>query len=191
MPFLLFAVFGLQSQRRERDCRWEQEKQRTCETWKATQISDRQSHQRLISSAKTKTRWTWNSGKMLNTMLKTRCDKIFVISFKVIWNHQARLTSRSKIFFLFGQAKTPPEFIEKAKMIVCNHHELQRSKASLESEIAKLEQTQGQMVAKKERELIDNAMRVSGLSLIEAKAVARRKVDSVVNGHKPSTKEQV
>ncbi len=76
-------------------------------------------------------------------------------------------------------------------MIVCNHHELQRSKASLESEIAKLEQTQGQMVAKKERELIDNAMRVSGLSLIEAKAVARRKVDSVVNGHKPSTKEQV
>jgi hypothetical protein len=76
-------------------------------------------------------------------------------------------------------------------MIVCNHHELQRSKASLESEIAKLEQTQGQMVAKKERELIDNAMRVSGLSLIEAKAMARRKVDSVVNGHKPSTKEQV
>ena len=91
----------------------------------------------------------------------------------------------------FAQAKTPPEFIEKAKMIVCNHHELQRSKAGLESEIAKLEQTQGQMMAKKERELIDNAIRASGLSHIEAKAMARRKIDSLVNGHKPSTKEQV
>ena len=75
---------------------------------------------------------------------------------------------------------------------MCNHHELQRSKASLESEIAKLEQTQGQMMAKKERELIDNAIRVSGLSHIEAKAMARRKIDSLVNGQKPSTtKEQV
>ncbi len=77
-------------------------------------------------------------------------------------------------------------------MIVCNHHELQRNKASLESEIAKLEQTQGQMIAKKERELIDNAIRASGLSHIEAKTMARRKIDSVVNGHKQSsTKEQV
>jgi hypothetical protein len=87
------------------------------------------------------------------------------------------------------QAKTPPEFIEKAKLIVCNHHELQRTKASLESEIAKLEQGQGQIIAKKERELIDNVIKTSGLSHSEAKALTRRKIDSLLNGKKPASKE--
>jgi H3 lysine-79-specific histone-lysine N-methyltransferase len=85
------------------------------------------------------------------------------------------------------QAKTPPEFIEKAKMIVCNHHELQRNKASLESEVAKLEQAQNQMLIKKERELMENAIRSSGLSQIEARTLAKRKIDSVLNNNSIKT----
>ena len=88
------------------------------------------------------------------------------------------------------QAKTPPEFIEKAKMIVCNHHELQRNKAGLEAEIAKLEAAQSQIVAKKERELIEYGMR-DGLSQAEARALAKRKIDTILsnitNNNKPGT----
>ena len=78
------------------------------------------------------------------------------------------------------QAKTPPEFIEKAKMIVCNHHELQRNKAGLETEISKLSQAQSQIVAKKEKELIDYGVR-DGLTQAEARAQAKRKIDSILN----------
>ena len=47
------------------------------------------------------------------------------------------------------QAKTPPEFIEKAKGIVCQHHDLQRNKTSLESEIRQLEIEQEKIIAAK------------------------------------------
>jgi hypothetical protein len=78
--------------------------------------------------------------------------------------------------FCFIQAKTPPEFIEKAKMIVGNHHELQRNKASLEAEIAKLEHAQSQVVAKKEKELIELGMR-EGLTHSEARAQVSRSLN--------------
>merc|ERR1719411_354880 len=61
------------------------------------------------------------------------------------------------------QAKSPPEFIEKAKSIVCNHHELQRGKASLENEIRQLEAEQEKVIAAKEKELLEKIMK-SGVS---------------------------
>jgi hypothetical protein len=75
-------------------------------------------------------------------------------------------------------------------MIVCNHHELQRNKAGLESEIAKLEAAQSQIVAKKERELIEYGMR-DGLTQAEARALAKRKIDTILanitNNNKPGS----
>ncbi len=57
------------------------------------------------------------------------------------------------------QAKTPPEFIEKAKGIVSSHHELQRSKASLEREIRQLEEERAALLASKENELVERMVR--------------------------------
>jgi len=53
------------------------------------------------------------------------------------------------------QAKTPPEFIEKAKGIVSSHHELQKNKLSLEREIRQLEAERDTLIASKEQELVE------------------------------------
>jgi hypothetical protein len=57
------------------------------------------------------------------------------------------------------QAKTPPEFIEKAKGIVSSHHALQRNKSSLESDIRELEESRDMLLATKENDLTERLMR--------------------------------
>ena len=81
------------------------------------------------------------------------------------------------------QAKSPPEFIEKAKSIVCNHHELQRGKASLENEIRQLEAEQEKVIAAKEKELLEKIMK-SGVSYGDAKAIIQKQIDGALNGFK-------
>ena len=57
------------------------------------------------------------------------------------------------------QAKTPPEFIEKAKGIVCQHHELQRNKVSVENEVRQLEMEQEKIIQTKEKEMLEHLLK--------------------------------
>ena len=81
------------------------------------------------------------------------------------------------------QAKSPPEFIEKAKSIVCNHHELQRGKSNLENEIRQLEEEQEKVIAAKEKELLDKIMK-SGVTYGDAKAIIQKQIEGALNGFK-------
>ena len=55
------------------------------------------------------------------------------------------MISRKIIFF--------QEFIEKAKGIVSNHHDLQRNKATIETEVRQLELEQEKIIQTKEKEI--------------------------------------
>ena len=57
------------------------------------------------------------------------------------------------------KAKTHPEFIERAKEIVCDHHELQRNNSSLEDEVKQLEVDHEKMLAKQEKEFIERSLK--------------------------------
>ena len=50
-------------------------------------------------------------------------------------------------------AISPPEFIEKAKEIVCTHNELQKKKLKLEHEVSKLQEEQEMLMKEKEKQL--------------------------------------
>eukprot|EP00094_Tigriopus_californicus_P012014 TCALIF_11608-PA protein Name:"Similar to gpp Histone-lysine N-methyltransferase, H3 lysine-79 specific (Drosophila melanogaster)" AED:0.09 eAED:0.09 QI:0/0.58/0.46/0.92/0.41/0.46/13/0/1642 len=76
------------------------------------------------------------------------------------------------------KAKTPPEFIEKAKGIVCSHHDLQKNKASLEAEVRALEANHEKLMLTKERELLEKlAQERPDLSATSAKEVVRRELE--------------
>ena len=57
------------------------------------------------------------------------------------------------------QAKSPPEFIEKAKGIVSQHHELQRNKVSVENEVRQLELEQEKIIQTKEKEMLEHLLK--------------------------------
>lgn len=78
------------------------------------------------------------------------------------------------------QAKTPPEFIEKAKGIVCQHHELQRNKAAMENEVRQLELEQEKMIQAKEKEMLDHLLK-QGLSMSEARRRIKITIENTIN----------
>lgn len=83
-------------------------------------------------------------------------------------------------------AKNSPEFIEKAKGIVCNHHDLQRKKVSLEAEIQQLEIEAERLARAKEAELVDKLVkteRYNGTSPAQIREYVKREIDGAVNGH--------
>ena len=55
-------------------------------------------------------------------------------------------------------ATTPTDFIERAKGIVCSHNDLQKKRGGLESEIRRLELDQEQLIARKEKEILDSVL---------------------------------
>ena len=56
------------------------------------------------------------------------------------------------------EATNPPQFIEKAKDIVCKHNELQKKKINLESEVSELQQEQARLTKEKERQLCESLL---------------------------------
>ena len=60
------------------------------------------------------------------------------------------------------EALSPPEFIKKAKEIVCNHNELQKMKSNLEHEISDLVKEQENIVQKKEQEMFERLVLMRG-----------------------------
>ena len=56
------------------------------------------------------------------------------------------------------EATNPPQFIEKAKDIVCQHNELQKKKINLESEVSELQQEQARLTKEKERQLFESLL---------------------------------
>jgi len=54
------------------------------------------------------------------------------------------------------EATNPPQFIDKAKDIVCMHNELQKKKINLESEVLGLQQEQVRLTKEKERQLSES-----------------------------------
>ena len=56
------------------------------------------------------------------------------------------------------EATNPPQFIEKAKDIVCKHNELQKKKINLESEVSELQQEQARLTKEKERQLYESLL---------------------------------
>ncbi len=80
------------------------------------------------------------------------------------------------------QAKTPPEFIDKAKGIVCQHHDLQRNKANIEAEVRQLEMEQEKMIIDKEKLMIDALLKVNpGMPLGEARKQVKAKIEATIN----------
>merc|ERR1711892_563274 len=57
------------------------------------------------------------------------------------------------------EAGTPPDFIEKAKGIVCEHNDLQKKKYCLEAEIKQLEEEQNNLLKNKESELFEQLLK--------------------------------
>jgi hypothetical protein len=85
-------------------------------------------------------------------------------------------------------AKTPPEFIEKAKGIVSHHHELQRNKSNLEGEIRQLEIDRENLVQIKEKELIEKLMRERpDLGHVHVRDVVNREIDRTLSGSHPES----
>ena len=54
------------------------------------------------------------------------------------------------------EATNPPQFIEKAKDIVCKHNDLHKRKINLESEVSELQQEQARLTKEKERQLFES-----------------------------------
>ena len=54
------------------------------------------------------------------------------------------------------EATNPPQFIEKAKDIVCKHNDLHKRKINLESEVSELQQEQARLTKEKERQLYES-----------------------------------
>ena len=55
-------------------------------------------------------------------------------------------------------ATAPTDFIERAKGIVCSHNDLQKKRGGLEAEIRRLEGEQEQLIARKEKEILDSVL---------------------------------
>ena len=80
------------------------------------------------------------------------------------------------------EALNPPEFIKKAKEIVCNHNELQKMKSNLEDEILDLVKEQENIVQKKEQEMFERLVLMRGgnhvnLSDQDITKIIQKKID--------------
>eukprot|EP00095_Tigriopus_kingsejongensis_P006310 maker-scaffold61_size441589-snap-gene-3.32 protein:Tk06310 transcript:maker-scaffold61_size441589-snap-gene-3.32-mRNA-1 annotation:"histone h3" len=84
------------------------------------------------------------------------------------------------------KAKTPPEFIEKAKGIVCNHHELQKNKGGLDAEIKQLEADKEKLIQAKEKELSEKlGLDCPDLTPHQIKEMVRKEVDHALRPSRP------
>ena len=90
---------------------------------------------------------------------------------------------RSRLGELGISAKNSPEFIEKAKGIVCSHHELQRKRTSLEQEIKNLEAESEKLAAVKEREMVDKLVRERNgmVNHGQIRESVRREIDAILS----------
>ncbi len=80
------------------------------------------------------------------------------------------------------QARNSPEFIEKAKGIVCSHHDLQRKKAGVEAEIRTLEAETDKFRRAKEAELQEKMARERpGMPHGQIKDIVRRELDHIMS----------
>ena len=86
---------------------------------------------------------------------------------------------KSRLNELGIQAKSPPEFIEKAKGIVCQHHELQRNKAAMENEVKQLEHEQEKMIQAKEKEMLEHLLK-QGIPMPEAKKKVKITIENTI-----------
>lgn len=90
---------------------------------------------------------------------------------------------KSRLHELGIQAKNSPEFIDKAKGIVCNHHDLQRRKTNLEQEVRQLE-IEGENLARvKEQELSEKLLRDKNgvlLSQAQIKDIVQKEIDAIL-----------
>jgi len=88
---------------------------------------------------------------------------------------------KSRLGELGIKAKNSPEFIEKAKGIVCSHHELQRRRSGLEAEIRQLEAESDRLVKDREQEVAARIAREKpGLSSETLKALVKREMDALL-----------
>ena len=92
------------------------------------------------------------------------------------------IISRKKIFFF-------QEFIEKAKGIVSNHHELQRNKATIETEVRQLELEQEKIIQTKEKEMIDHLLK-QGMTVGDAKRRVKLTIENTINALQGNNKFQ-
>ena len=72
------------------------------------------------------------------------------------------------------------EFIEKAKGIVSNHHDLQRNKATIETEVRQLELEQEKIIQTKEKEMIDHLLK-QGMTVGDAKRRVKLTIENTIN----------
>lgn len=84
-------------------------------------------------------------------------------------------------------AKSPSEFIEKAKGIVSNHHDLQRNKATIETEVRQLELEQEKIIQTKEKEMIDHLLK-QGMTVGDAKRRVKLTIENTINALQGSDK---
>ena len=89
------------------------------------------------------------------------------------------------------QADTPPQFIARAKDLVCEHGELERVRTGLASQVAQLEVEQARLVQKKEAELLDCLQRQSSLSSDQLRAAVEREIQACVAGDREVTLSKV
>merc|ERR1712223_1131333 len=72
------------------------------------------------------------------------------------------------------------EFIEKAKGIVCQHHELQRNKASVENEVRQLELEQEKIIQTKEKEMLEHLLK-QGMNMSDARRRVKVTIENTIN----------
>eukprot|EP00092_Neocalanus_flemingeri_P011552 GFUD01012449.1.p1 GENE.GFUD01012449.1~~GFUD01012449.1.p1 ORF type:complete len:1610 (-),score=395.77 GFUD01012449.1:789-5618(-) len=94
------------------------------------------------------------------------------------------------------EATTPPEFIEKAKGIVCEHNELQKRRYCLEAEIKQLEEEQNKLLKNKESELFEQLLKQKSphrvdLSESELMKVVQREIKECLEPAKPFTNKKL
>ena len=122
-----------------------------------------------------------NAEKKRNAELQKREKQLKAQIDNLITDSLGLLKTRLKELGI--QAKTPPEFIEKAKGIVSSHHELQKNKLSLEREIRQLETERDTLIASKEQELIEKyAKERKDLHPSKIRECVKRELEMTTNG---------
>ena len=122
-----------------------------------------------------------NAEKKRNAELQKREKQLKAQIDNLITDSLGLLKTRLKELGI--QAKTPPEFIEKAKGIVSSHHELQKNKLSLEREIRQLEAERDTLIASKEQELIEKYTKErKDLHPSKIREYVKRELEMTTNG---------
>ena len=122
-----------------------------------------------------------NAEKKRNAELQKREKQLKAQIDNLITDSLGLLKTRLKELGI--QAKTPPEFIEKAKGIVSSHHELQKNKLSLEREIRQLEAERDTLIASKEQELIEKYTKErKDLHPSKIREYVKRELEATTNG---------